>query len=559
MRDALEWSVAQRGRLAQMANPVVRVHGTAGLAAVVCAEDRIQGSGLYREAIAGLHNLPPGAFGEKGTTVLPAASFTGLWKYVVPAALKCDPDLADAAVNQRSRERMAAERYGANATLNRAWDLIDPSQALDKDDNSDRAAQVANAALDAGDPNNFDIDLLRRFLLQLNEKAPDLADDLFLRALEFVRSAEVPDPDGLQQLAKFLFTSASGSSDSFQVEGATVEILTRTRTEANPDNIEALIDATLRLLAVPAAVNRNPVAAYSLVWQLLPRARDLVPERVDALENAGADLEASYPGLTAQIRSQLGSPASPDPESNDAARDFWLAGQVRSALAGRQVEAARDLLPRVSDLAVRGQLSALIAFGDAVRAIEARSEQAMVLANLLRGGIKRSLLYAGIAATTSQLDLALQVMPLATRDIAPLPAEQRIRLLAALAAALVRSDTQSAMTMLDLLVRAYNDAYVNPRRGKFDPRASRALNDSPLILAGPRGLYEAVQTRGGRRNFPLKAPGVTAFTIGGFLAAVSAVDPARLEAAILGLRDENTRAGALVRLAETRIRGARGR
>ena len=540
-----------------MTNPVVRVHGAAGLAAVICPVDPAQGSGLYRDAIAGLHNLASSAFAEKGTTVLPVASFTGLWKFVVPAALKCDPGLADAAVNQRSRERMAAERYGANATLKRAWDLIDPSQALDKADNNDRAAQVAQAALDAGDPDTLDIDLLRQFLLQLSDNAPDLADDLFLRALDFVRSAETPDPDGLQQLAKFLFNSGSGNSDSLQVGGAAVEVLSVIRSGANPDNVVALIDATLRLLDMPAAVSRNPVAAYSLVWQLLPRARDLAPERVDALENAAANLDAAYPGLAAQIRSQLGQPGDPDPESSDAARDYWLAGQIQSALAGGHVEAARDLLPRVSDPAVRAQIASLIGFGEAARAIETHSEQAMVLANLLKGGVKRSLLYAGVAATTNQLDLALQVYPLAVRDISPLPAEQRVRLLAALAAALVRSDTQTAMTTLDLLVRACNDVYVNPRRGKFDPRARRALNDSPLILAGPRGMYEAVQTALGRRNFPLRAPGVSAYSIGTFLAAARGIDPARLEAAILGLRDENTRAGALVRLAEMRIRAAR--
>jgi hypothetical protein len=80
-----------------------------------------------------------------------------------------------------------------------------------------------------------------------------------------------------------------------------------------------------------------------------------------------------------------------------------------------------------------------------------------------------------------------------------------------------------------------------------------------LILAGPRGLYEAVQTGRGRRNFVLKVPGVTAFTPGNFLLSAGTIEPERLEAVILGLRDENTRAGALVRLAELRIRTAKSR
>ena len=60
------------------------------------------------------------------TTVLPVASFSGLWKYVVPAALKCDPSLASTAQNQQARERLDAERAGANATLGRAYGLLSP-------------------------------------------------------------------------------------------------------------------------------------------------------------------------------------------------------------------------------------------------------------------------------------------------------------------------------------------------------------------------------------------------------------------------------------------------
>jgi hypothetical protein len=133
----------------------------------------------------------------------------------------------------------------------------------------------------------------------------------------------------------------------------------------------------------------------------------------------------------------------------------------------------------MNDPGTRSQLATLIAFGEAVRAIEAHNDQVLVLANLLRGGIKRSLLYAGITANTTRLDLALQEAPLATKDIAPLPAEQRVQLLSALAAALARIDTQNAMATLDLLVRACNDVYVNPRRGKFDPRATRGSSDKP--------------------------------------------------------------------------------
>ena len=522
LRDALEWTVAQRGRMAQMTNPVVRVHGTASLAALVCAEDRGEGSSLFRDAITGLHGLSSGVFTEKGTTVLPAASFTGLWKYVVPAALQCDPALAEAAANQRSRERIEAERRGANATLRRSWDLVDPDQPLvDKQDNNDRAAQIAQAALDAADPETFDVSLLVQILFQLRERAPDLADDLFLRALELVKSL----PASVNELAQFPLADADGS----------------------PDAIEALIDTTLGLLKAP--VNNDSATTLSLALQLLPSARELAPEKAAELEAGIANLQGQFPPQPAG-RSLTSS----------AANDHWLAGRIQSALAGSHIEQAREYLSRIHDSDTRAQLAAIIGFAEAGRAIEARNDLAMPLADILREGVKRSLLYAGIIGAAQRPDAALQVLPLAIRDITPLPAEHRIRLLSAVCAALVGSDVQATVSTLDLLVKAYNDVYTSPRRGRFEPRASRrTTNDSMVILAGTRGLYEAVQTGTGRRHFGLKVPGVTALSIGNFVMSAAAVDPARLEAQILGLRDENTRAGALVRLADIRIRTAKAR
>ena len=253
-RDALEWTVALRGRMAQMSSPVVRVHGIASVARVVCPLDPVTASGLFQDAITSLFNVPGSAFGERGTTVLPVASFSGLWKYVVPAALKCDPNLASAAKNQQARERLDAERAAANATLSRAYGLI--GSTLDKADMLDRAAQVAAGALEAGDPDTFDTAQLSSFLSRLNARAPELADDLFQRSLDFVLSAPIPSPDSLQDLAKFLLTASDlvNQSDedqpnkNFQVGGATVEDLSAPRATTNPDNIEALIESTFKLL-----------------------------------------------------------------------------------------------------------------------------------------------------------------------------------------------------------------------------------------------------------------------------------------------------------------------
>ena len=417
-RDALEWTVALRGRMAQMSSPVVRVHGIASVARVVCPLDPVTASGLFQDAITSLFNVPGSAFGERGTTVLPVASFSGLWKYVVPAALKCDPNLASAAKNQQARERLDAERAAANATLSRAYGLIGSS--LDKADMLDRAAQVAAGALEAGDPDTFDTAQLSAFLSRLNARAPELADDLFQRSLDFVLSAPIPSPDSLQDLAKFLLTTPDlvNQSDedqpnkNFQVGGATVEDLSAPRATTNPDNIEALIESTFKLLVAPDAVNRNPVVAYALVYQLLPQARDLMPDRVTQLEAALVELAQAFPAVATQVQSALGAPQNPNPDSGDpAVRNFWLAGQIQGAIAAAQFDRARQLLTRLDDPPVRGQISALIAFNEAARALENKSDQALSLANQLKPGIKRSMLYIGMIAGSTRPDVALGLVP----------------------------------------------------------------------------------------------------------------------------------------------------
>ena len=559
-RDALEWTVALRGRMAQMANPVVRVHGLASVARVVCPVDPVTASGLFQDAITSLFNVPSSAFGERGTTVLPVASFSGLWKYVVPAAVKCDPNLASATKNQQARERLDAERAAANSTLSRAYGLL--SGSLDKADMLDRAAQVAAGALEAGDPDTFDTAQLSSFLSRLNARAPELADDLFQRSLDVVLSAPIPSPDSLQDLAKFLLTASDlvnqadedQPNKNFQVGGATIEDLSAPRATANPDNIEALIESTFK--ADPNAVNRNPTVAYALVYQLLPQARDLMPDSVADLESALAEIAQAFPAVANQVQFALRAPQNLNPDSGDpAVRNFWLTGQIQGAVAGAQFDRARQLLARLDDPPVRGQINALIAFNEAARALENKSDQALSLANQLKPGIKRSMLYIGMIAGSTRPDVALGLVPLAAKDIALLPAEQRVRLLSALAASLVRVDTETSFGILNQLVASYNDVRTNPRRGKFEPaKVSRATSDSSLILPGNRGFYEAVQTQRGRRNFGLHVPGVDAFTLAAFLAAADPKDYERLSAAILGLRDETTQAAAWVTLAQLRLK-----
>jgi hypothetical protein len=572
--DALEWTAAQRGRMAEMTNRVVRVHGTASLAGLICPDDPVTASGLYRDAIASLHTLPDSIFKDKGTTVLPAASFTGLWKFVVPAAVKCDPGLTSLANNERSRERIDAERNGANATLQRALNLIDPNSPLDKYDQIDRAAQLGHAALDAADPDSFDFDLFTQLLLQLRDRGPDLATDLLTRALDLVNTAPVPRAESLQELALYALTSPklaeaqdySRDHDTITVSGVTIEKLTATRLSANPDDISLMIEAAVKLLKSDLAISHNPVVSWALGWQLLQQARELEPSRVTELENTLTSVQSSYSVPAGDIQNQLGSSENPNPEGGDTAhRNYWLVGQIQGALGADRIDQARSLLPEVTDLPARGQLTTIVGFRDAAIATPKRLNEALPLANLVPGGIKRALLYIGMVATAKDRDTALQMAALAVRDIAPLPAEQRVRLSSTLTAALLGINVDAAITNLSDVVHASNDAYVSPRRGRFDPGSVRrtynpdrtSFSDSMLILPSARGFTEAVETVRGRHNFTLRAPIPAVFSIADLISAATVVEPGRLESAILELRDENTRASALARLADLKLKLAK--
>ena len=137
----------------------------------------------------------PALSANAATTVLPVASFSGLWKYVVPAALKCDPTLSSTAQNQQASERMNAERTGANSTLGRAYGMLSPELVLDKADMLDRAAQVARWSARSRRPRHARHRPPQPLTLPfVRKRAPDLSDDLFIRSVDFVMSANVPSP-----------------------------------------------------------------------------------------------------------------------------------------------------------------------------------------------------------------------------------------------------------------------------------------------------------------------------------------------------------------------------
>jgi hypothetical protein len=561
-RRSVEWAVALGGRFRQLHDPVVSAYALGRLAETVCAKDPGAGAELFRGSLERLRLLTPAAF-TSARRRLPVASFTALWKYLTPAAAKCAPELQQLADGDRAKAKMLEERQQAPENLRQAFSLVasDP----------DRAAQLAKAAISASDPTLLDIPTLTLFLSSLRDRAGDVADEFFPDALDFLASAPQPSPGLLLELGKYLFTApkyrdvpdVEQASDIHQVGNASIADFTANRKSASSDDIHEYIDAALKVLTATNDTYYDPVAAYAIAFQMLPKAEDAAPDLADKLREALSQIVQLAGSSVSQVQAALGGSQAADPEGGEGPRKRdRLVGRVLAAAGMRQFSEARDMLKGVDDLPVRSQVATLIDFADSAAAMEKKDVQwSFTLANTLRGGVKRSLLYAGLVAASRNRDEALGYLALGLRDTELLPAEQRMLTTAGLAGAMLRIDAESGLNAMNHFVRAANDAYTSPREGRFDPQVARKLTpgkatsftDSSLILANSRCLCEAVDTGAGRHNFQLKVPGVEATQLAGIVQHASTVDTGRIEAILLGLRDETLMASGLNALAAQRL------
>jgi hypothetical protein len=568
-KAAMEWATGLGGRFRELHNSVTATFATATLATLVCAKDKAQGSELFRGALSGLNLLTPASFNQRGP-VLPVSSYAGLWKFIVPAALKCDPDLSQFTAADSSGAKLDDERRQANRKLKTALEVVDS--------NPDRAAQLAGAALAASVPLELDFDILLTLLSKLRDRAPDLSDELFPEALDFVTSDRAPSTGLMQELGKYLFTSqrARGRTpaenedqdESFQVGQSSIFIFRVTRKNVGAEDIRAYLNSALAVLTATQDPNYDPVIAYALALQMLPMTID-APDLEESLRKVLGELEPQIGDSAAQLRVKLNDSRAPDRQGDEALRlrDRRI-GQVLSAVSGKRFTEAREMLKGVDELAARSQITVLIDFAESANASRRGDTQwAFTLANTLRPGIKRSLLYAGIVAGAPNREAASGLFQLALRDIELLPAEQRIYTLCALANAIRRVDPDGFLLATGQAVAAQNDAYDRPRRGRFDPNAVRKIytggsgsgTDSPLILHSRYGLYEIVDSGQARHRFTLHVAGADAFSLAAAVRNAAAVDPARLEAIVVALRDENQIAKALNALADLRLNGGRDR
>lgn len=549
--DAISWTSALREPIRRLTNRVVTTYGIASLATVACPVDKELGSDLFREAVEDLNSVPDATFHDS-KKVLPVATFSGLWKLVMGPGMKCDARLPQP--NDRARAKRDAERQEAASYLEQAKVADDP----------DRAAQLAQAAMEAGDPYEFDISSITAFLIDFRVRAPDLADDLFQRAVGFTLEAEVPNIDGLAELGNYLFvappfaqkTEPVHDRTTYSVNGSTFSNWQGDHDGMNPDLVEAYIGAVTGLLVNnSAAVNVDPVAAYALAFQLQPRASELELADADSLAKFLAQMQTDNAGAASGVEGKLG--AEP-PEGANQSKFTRLMTQIRMAIAAGRFADAREILASVDGVTMRSLIGSVIDFSEAAYATRGKdTDRAMALAGRVPGGVKRALLYAGIVATSKDRIMALFALHFGMKDADLLSYEQRTALLPALATASSGVDRDETQAVLSLLIASLNDANNNPRKIKFDAKYSFGF-DGPRVLFGSGGFQEVIQGAQGRQSFPLQVTGVGAFSLEGFIAQAKGVDFMRLQASVETLRNELQLTKGYVALARLRLKIAKG-
>src|ERR1051326_7192666 len=356
--EAVRWSIALGGRFRDLREPVVAAHATGKLAVLMCPYDRIPAAALFQDSLNRLRFLTPQSF-RSPSQLLPVPSFTALWKLVAQAAEDCDPDLRRYWDLERAQAKMRFEHDQATETLKRGNSLIESRP--------DRAAQLAEAALGVSDPASLDISEFTKFLSDLRERAPDLADEVLDASLDFLTS--------------------------------------------NSQNVD-------------------PADAYSAAVQILHESRNAAPDLIVELQQIIGQLAALIGARAESLNSEYQIQATDlsRPAVLTATADEGPAiGRVFYAVKSRNFPAARALVRGLSAGGALGQVTSIIDFAEAAEAIERGDlTMALPLANVLTPGIKRSLLYSAMTAASRDRDRGLCTLQLAVKDAEPPPGEHKL-------------------------------------------------------------------------------------------------------------------------------------
>jgi hypothetical protein len=539
------------GRLRTLHDPAIIAHGLSRLGVLVCPRDHGAGVALFRDVAVRIETLELRSF-LTATRPLPVPSFTALWRGARAAAVACDPALASDFDRDTSKAKMEEERRLSDEMLDRARARIE--------ENPDRAAQLMQAALSVSDPDTLDIALFTRLLSRLRERSPDLADEVFADAIDYLIAAREPNPSALMELGKYIFVSRGyyddpdneQRSETVTAGNWSVTKFELIRRSSSFDDVRQFADAAVKILGSTAASRwYDPVVAFAIARQLLRPGWIEEQDMLDKLKSLYSQLAAMSDASPASVLSalELGTPNLAGMEL--MARDRGLLAVIAASQA-KQFGDARELVRRVNDAAARRIAAELVDFAESADAISRKDLQwATTLANGLRPGVKRALLYAGIAAAAPTREGAFEMIQLGMKDITDLVPEQQMFLFAASGIAAFRLDPDTALMVLGEYVRASNDAYATPRRR--NRRVGTTVGPgrgTATILYNRRGLAEVVDDGSAvRYRFPLRVPGVTEMTLAGFLRAGRRADPERLESNVVALKSETQLADGLIALA----------
>jgi hypothetical protein len=568
---SLSWATAQAERFQNVSNKVVSAHALTRLGELICPHDRIAGVGVYRRAIIRIHSIPPEIFFDQAQPVLPVASFTGLWKMVSASAKKCDPTTESLIDTDSFKQRRFDEQRAANNTVI-ATVLRNGLIAS----NPDRAAQLVELVLEAGDPDAIDFSLVDKALAELRDRAPELGDQVFRTALDAVVNAPRGSTLAFSQLGVYLFVDPfdlykpdkDNLSRTITIGNSEIFDFRRVRSSADPDGVEAYMRALIRLS--DRALNPQPGAlplssfdttiAYALALQLTAHARELEL-------TTSADLMAMSTRLHTNQAGHVETALAQNAPDTEAAESYRIARRMREILTSirrKKFEEARYALNGLGDARLSPRLKSLIDFSEASVAISSGDlTRARELTNGLQtGGVKRGLLYVGIAEK-SDITTAQQLTFSASREAQSVPAEFRAAILSAAAMSLLRDPDRAYPLMRDI-VTAMNDARINPRVGRFEPRPDVGTitrgagggTDIPGIPLATSRFWEVLDTGTSRYNFDLTVANVDAFSLPVLIARSTRFDPQRLEALVLSLRDDAKQAEAMLAVAGLRLKVA---
>ena len=482
---------------------------------------------------------------------LDGVAFTSARSRVLGVATKCDRDL------MRRMVAMDHESLGESRRGELAFSDLTAAGALIKLD-PEVAAQMALTTADSvalltdNQLNSFSM-----FLWSLGRQSEPASRQVLLRALSQIRAGGTA-MQALFALGAYPFSPGGKNIFSQYGVGGSVILyeLSGRRPEVSDEIARAYLEAAAPILAAPVTGPEEQTARYALASQLEPHARKLAPEVAELLRSVTEQAYHLPQAITGEAvkrmvdpkRKKVGEPADPR----------TLGGRWVNVFANywrqQAYDKAREVASEIEDKGARDQCLRLVAFGEARRMIaEGRVEEAKARVKEMPSGVKRVLLYLGIAAARMREGdprQAVEFVHIALVDAARTAAVHRPYLRLAAAKVLAGVDESAAVAMLQQAVQGFNEIDFLPMDSD-DRRPGRHG-----VRASDSGFREWFGTERTTIGEPLNVKGVDGFRFATVLPAFEEAEIERVEAIVDGVLSEQRLAEAQARLVELRLKRA---